>query len=146
MPNMDDIAYFESAPYQYRGGIWSDASRLKKQRSHSPTSSGSSQTVSPPLTTASEPILPADPSLIGITRHDNNESLPNLVAPIGTDKGIPVKEQLEPGESPFLSVDLICSYVRLLTQNVLDQNLSRLMNNGAGRLKSILWRKSPLTT
>ncbi|OSD06159.1 hypothetical protein PYCCODRAFT_1384235 [Trametes coccinea BRFM310] len=37
LPNMDDIAFFESSQYQHRGGIWADASRRERTPSAPPT-------------------------------------------------------------------------------------------------------------
>ncbi|EKM83991.1 hypothetical protein AGABI1DRAFT_117447 [Agaricus bisporus var. burnettii JB137-S8] len=97
MPNMDDIAYFESSPYKFRGGIWSDA-----RRSRSPVVvPGDSQTTVPlPSATASEPALAANVSPVGtqvdgVARHENDEYISNSVGPTGSGKGALVKEQPE---------------------------------------------------
>ncbi|THH26309.1 hypothetical protein EUX98_g7877 [Antrodiella citrinella] len=55
LPNMDDIAFFESRKYAHRGGIWSDASRQEKSSTLFPTPPAS--VVDDDKSTASEPIL-----------------------------------------------------------------------------------------
>ncbi|KAL4251531.1 hypothetical protein ABKN59_005089 [Abortiporus biennis] len=53
LPNMDDIAFFESSKYLRRGGIWADASRDEKPSSSYPETSGPSDDDN--KSTASEP-------------------------------------------------------------------------------------------
>ncbi|KAJ8509177.1 hypothetical protein ONZ45_g8622 [Pleurotus djamor] len=59
MPNMDDIAFFESSPYAHRGGIWSDASRHNVP---SPSLFTQDPAPSETLSTVSAPAMMNDPS------------------------------------------------------------------------------------
>jgi hypothetical protein len=103
MPNMDDIAFFDSHPYEHRGGIWSDASRSETSRPSAPltTPEDMQPTVSAPPTispestseSASPPMDRVTNSPTGSLESESKESRPASVIPVVHEQNTPSKEQ-----------------------------------------------------
>jgi hypothetical protein len=81
MPNMDDVAFFETLPYQHRGGIWPDARRLNLDPS---TMSGPSLLDAPTVNVPpqSQEVSTAPPSLLDVQPQSAEElTVPGLSPP-----------------------------------------------------------------
>ncbi|CDO73150.1 hypothetical protein BN946_scf185007.g205 [Trametes cinnabarina] len=90
MPNMDDIAFFESSQYQHRGGIWADASRRERTPTAPPVEAPGDGTKTP----SSAP--PIEPSKLEV------EELPSLQRSRSADVEKPTDSSSPPNATPFV--------------------------------------------
>ena len=131
MPNMDDIAFFDSNQYEHRGGIWADA--VRRERTNGGVLDPHSRGKNSPMLSASVPDI-TEPTVDSLsdpdTTHERSHSAEGTTPPPPTGP---------PLESDAATVPHSVMYDEIITASASSSSTSTSTTSTSGRSRRRTW-------